>query len=81
VVSNTHNKKRPDKVNANLKQRDNSANLSAEDSFDDDLEEARKTLEIGKQLGLYKEIEDKTIQNITKLRRSSRKRSTPRCFK
>jgi hypothetical protein len=33
--------------------KDNSANLSAEDSFDDDLEEARKTLEIGKQLGLY----------------------------
>jgi hypothetical protein len=53
VVSNAHNKKRPNKVNANLKQRDNSANLSAEDSSDDDLEEARKTLEIGKQLGLY----------------------------
>jgi hypothetical protein len=35
---------------------------------DNDLEEANKTLVIGKQLGLNVEIENKVIQNLTKLR-------------
>jgi hypothetical protein len=59
----------------NLNYRDNS------DDSEDDVQEAVKTLEIGKQLGLYAELEDKVLKNITKLRRSSRRRTTQKRFK
>jgi hypothetical protein len=45
----------------NLNYQDNS------DDSEDDVQEAVKTLEIGKQLGLYAELEDKILKNITKL--------------
>jgi hypothetical protein len=35
--------------------------------YDNDLEEANKTLVIGKQLGMNAEIDNKVIQNLTKL--------------
>jgi hypothetical protein len=75
-----HNKKRLKSVRANLRVENDTNILSSQESPDED-QEPRKTLELGKQLGLYAEIEDKVIQNLTKLRRSSRKRSTPRRFK
>jgi hypothetical protein len=43
------------------------------DDSEDDVQEAVKTLEIGKQLGLYADFEDKVLKNLTKLRRSSRR--------
>jgi hypothetical protein len=48
---------------------------------DDDLQEARKTWEMSKQLGLYAELEDKVLQNLSKLRRNTRKRITPKRYK
>jgi hypothetical protein len=48
---------------------------------DDDLQEARKTWEMSKQLGLYAKLEDKVLQNLSKLRRNTRKRITPKRYK
>jgi hypothetical protein len=43
--------------------------------------EAIKTLEIGKKIDFYAEFEDKVLKNLTKLRGSSWKRTTPKHFK
>jgi hypothetical protein len=41
----------------------------------------KETLEMAKKFGLYAKKEEKVVLNMTKLRRNSRKRSTPRRFK
>lgn len=46
----------------------------------EDIQEARKTWEHGKKLGLYADMED-VIQNLSKFHRSSKKRSIPWRYK
>lgn len=54
-------------------------NFSSDDDSDVDLQEARRTWELGKQLGLYAEIEE-VIKNLSNLRRSSKKKATLRRY-
>jgi hypothetical protein len=44
-------------------------NLSSRENSEEDLQEARKTREMSKQLGPYAELEDKVLQNLSKLPR------------
>jgi hypothetical protein len=43
-------------------------NLSSRENSDEDLQEARKTWEMGKQLDLYTELENKVHKSLSKLR-------------
>lgn len=55
--------------------------LDSQEDSDEDLHEAWNTLELGKHLGLYTEMEEVVLQSLTNLQRSSRKRYTPTRFK
>lgn len=48
--------------------------------FDKEFQEAKKTWELGKQLGLYVKMEEVVIENLTKLSRSFKKRTTRTCL-
>lgn len=41
--------------------------IRTQEDSDVDIQEARRTLEFGKQLGLYVSIEEEVIQNLTNL--------------
>lgn len=56
-------------------------NISSQEDSNENTQEARKTWKIDKQLGPYAEMEEVVIQNLTKVCRSSRKRSIPRRYK
>jgi hypothetical protein len=42
-------------------------NLSSRENFDENLQKAMETWEMGKQLSLYAELEDKVPKNLSKL--------------
>lgn len=46
----------------------------------EDIQEARKTWKLGKKLGICADMEEDVIQNLSKLHRSSIKRSIPRRY-
>jgi hypothetical protein len=80
VISPVKRKKGLKRTKANQNKND-IVGLSSEDNSDADCYETRKTWELGKQLGLWVEMEEEVIQNLSKFRRSLRKIFTPKRFR
>lgn len=69
------------KASAKQKKKGVAMNINSQDDSDGDILEARQTWELGKQLSLYIEMKKEVLRNLTNLRRSFRKRTTPRHYK